>query len=176
MEFVSVNVKEYVLKGIKAGIFKPFPAEKFSRIFARQGTIGEEVSTYSNGIIETTNVVTLDEKTNQAGWIATKTVNGEAVVDQFGHKNEWIIDDSTFKEKYELDPENPQMYKPTGGILMFVQIPHNIKFTAPWGEEMNILAGGYLNITNLDNIYGLQENDFTETYAIVDDTKKEKTP
>lgn len=34
---------------------------------------------------------------------------------------------------------------------------------------MTIKSGGYLNITNLDDIYGIQEAEFKETYASCDE-------
>ncbi len=169
-DFIYVNVKEYVENGIKVDQLVPREAEKFARIIARQGQVGEKVVTYSTqGMIETTNEVELDPTTNQPGWIATKTENGEPIVDEFGHLNQWIISDSTFKKRYEVDPENPELCRPKSGPQIFVQIPHNISFDGPWGEVMNIRAGGYLNITDLNKIYGIQERDFNDTYRFTEE-------
>lgn len=175
IDYILVNIKEYVCEGLRNGFLIPKEAKKNARIFARQGIPGEKVITYStNGLIETTNTVQLDLETNQPGWIATKVENGVVLLDEFGNRNEWIIPDSVFKKKYEIDSENPYLFRPKGGIQLFVEIPHNIKFNALWGEEMNICAGGYLNITDIDNIYGLQERDFLETYRFLNDEKSKK--
>lgn len=167
------NIRQFVEEGVKTGVLKPVEAEKFARIIARQGQVGEVVNTYSeNGILETTNTVELDGTTQQPGWIVTKAVDGKPLVDEFGHPNEWIITDSNFKKKYEVDPENPELFRPTGGKQTFVQTPVTVTFNASWGEEMTILSGGYLNITNLEDIYGIQERDFHDTYQLVDEQNK----
>lgn len=36
-----------------------------------------------------------------------------------------------------------------------------------WGGEMKIEAGGWLNITNPSDIYGISKRDFEDTYRIV---------
>ena len=81
---------------------------------------------------------------------------------------QYLLKDSTFKKKYEVLDEFNSIYKPKGGVQIFIQIPDNISFTAPWGEEMNIEKGGYLNITDKNDIYGVQEKEFKETYAECD--------
>lgn len=40
-----------------------------------------------------------------------------------GHSNQWIIEDSKFVKKYEIDENNSMLFKPTGGIQTFVEIP-----------------------------------------------------
>jgi hypothetical protein len=172
-DFIKVDSREFAVKGMENGDLVPVTAVKFARIIARQGTVGEEVQTYTQGgLLEKTAIVALDEKTQQPGWIATKVdENGEVIVDEFNHKNEWIIDDSTFKRKYEIDPENPGLFKPVGGPQKFVQLPVNVTVTQ-WGSEMNIEAGGWLNVTNLDDVYGISQRDFEDTYRIVEEQPK----
>ena len=89
------------------------------------------------------------------------------MIDNNGHKNQWIIKDSVFKGKYEVDPNNIGIYKPTGGKQIFIQIPDNIIVTQ-WGSEMKVSSGGYINITNPDDMYVIQERDFNDTYRIID--------
>ena len=113
--------------------------------------------------------VTIDEQTQEPGWIATKVnENGEPIIDNNNHLNNWIIDDSTFKKKYEVDPENPNLCKPKGGPQTFVEIPDNIILNQ-WGEDMAIAAGGYINITNPDDMYGISQRDFEDTYKYIDE-------
>ena len=65
----------------------------------------------------------------------------------------------SFKKKYEIDPENPSLCRPKGGPQIFVQITDNI-IVNQWGSDMQIAAGGYINITNVDDMYGISERDF----------------
>lgn len=172
-EFIKVRVQDYVKKLLENGE-QPFEAVKFARIIARQGTVGEEVTTYSQGgIVEKVASVELDEKTQQPGWVVTKAdEEGNAIVDEFGHTNTWIISDSTFTKKYEQAAG--AVYKPKGGVQVFIRIANNITLTQ-WGSEMNIAEGGYINITNVDDMYGISERDFTDTYKRVEsDTKKKE--
>ena len=168
-EFKKVNVYEYVKEGLVSGKLVPIEAEKFARIIARQGNVGEVVVSWSvdkdgNEIKEKEDVVTLDKDTNNPGWIATKLdENGYPLKDKNGHLNQWIIADSTFKKKYEIDEQNPSVFKPVGGPQIFVQIPDNI-ILEQWGSEMKIAAGGYINITKVDDMYGISERDFNDTY------------
>ena len=45
-----------------------------------------------------------------------------------------------------------------------VRVAENICFEAPWGGEMRIQEGGYLNIDNMDGIYGINPEEFKETH------------
>ena len=172
-KFIKVNVNEYVKNGLLDGTLVPRNAIKFARIVARQGIVGEVVETYTaNGILEKKSLVELDKITNQPGWIVTKVdENGQIIIDEYGNKNEWIIDDSVFKKKYEIDPENPSLYKPIGGPQIFVEIPDDITLQQ-WGSEMNIEKGGYINITNVDDMYGISKRDFDDTYRFVEEENK----
>jgi len=178
-EFKKVEVVSYVKQGLESGNLVPIQAEKFARIVARQGEVGEEVTSWSvdtsgNEVKEKVATVGLDKETNMPGWIATKAdANGNIVIDNNNHSNQWIIDDSTFKRRYEIDPENPTLFRPTGGIQIFVQIPENITLFQ-WGSDMQIAAGGYINITNPDDMYGISKRDFDDTYAVVPNETSKK--
>lgn len=156
------NIKSYVQKLVD--VSKPERYAKFALITAVQGKVGQRLETVmKNGLVETVNIVSVDEKTNQSDWIITNP-SGE----------QYLVKDSTFKKKYEaLDLDN-NVYKPKGGVCIFVQTNEDISFVAPWGEKMNISKGGYLNITNLDDIYGVQQDEFNETYAECDKNGKFK--
>ena len=66
------------------------------------------------------------------------------------------------------------VYKPKGGPQIFVPIVMDV-ILEQWGGEMKIEAGGWLNITNPDDIYGISERDFYDTYRFVDDVTLTKT-
>ena len=156
------DIKGYVENLVKTTSPKRYV--KFATIIAVQGKVGEKVVTMmNNGLTETENIVSVDERTNKPDWIITN------------HSGErYIVNDTFFNKKYEpLDLEN-NVYKPKGGVCLFVQIKEDISFVAPWGEIMNIAKGGYLNITNLNDIYGVQEKEFNETYAECDKNGKFK--
>lgn len=175
--YIKVEIASYVKKGIENGTMTPRQAEKFARIIARQGTIGETVISWSvdaqgNEIQEKIAQVQADVQTNEPGWIATKVdEHGNIIIDNNGHVNQWIIDDSTFKKKYEIDPESPNLCKPKGGTQVFVQITDNIILNQ-WGSDMKIAAGGYINITNTDDMYGISQRDFEDTYRFTDELSK----
>lgn len=148
------NIARYVAEHIATGEMVPALYEKTARIQAVQGTVGEEVvTTMKNGLVETKNVVHLDEKTGNPGWIVTNP-DGE----------KYIVEDSVFQKKYEIDPENPAQYKPVGGPVQCVVVNEDISFLAPWGEEMNIAAGGVLVLAGENDIYGIQAEEFARTY------------
>lgn len=169
-EFNKVDAKEYAQNIILKQGVKPKAAQKFSRIVARPGIVGERITTYTKtGLVETVNEVKLDPQTNKPGWVVAKVIDGEVAIDEYGHKNEWIISDSTFSKKYDIDPEDNGLYKPKGDAQLFIQINENITFPSPWGGDMNIKAGGYLNVTNMNKVYGVAEEEFKETYKFIEE-------
>lgn len=147
MDYIKVDVLEYVKQGIESGTMQPIVAEKFARIIARPGVLGEEVVTWSvdsdgRAIKEKVDTVKIDEKTGKPGWVVTKAnETGEAVIDNNGNTNTWIIDDSTFQKKYEMDVQMNGIFKPTGGPQTFVPITDNI-ILEQCGSEMQIASGG----------------------------------
>lgn len=176
-DYKKVDKIDYVKNGIENGTMIPIQAEKIARIVAKQGNLGDTVITWSvdangNPIEEKIAQVKLDPETNQPGWIVTKVdEEGNAIVDSNGMYNQWIIDDSVFKKRYEIDPENPILFKPKCGLQTFVEIKDNI-ILDQWGSEMKIAAGGFINITNIDDIYGISKRDFEDTYKLKDELEK----
>ena len=168
-DYTKVDIVEYVKKGIEEGTMVPREAYKFARIIAKQGKVGETVISWSadsigNEVKEKVAQVELDGETKEPGWIVTKVDEaGNIIVDNNNHPNQWIIADSTFKKKYEVDSDNPTLFKPKGGPQIFVQITDDI-ILSQWGMEMKIAKGGYINITNPNDMYGISKRDFDDTY------------
>lgn len=134
--------------------YQPKYYAKSARISARPGKVGEEITTkMKDGHKETTNVVE-----NEGDMVATNP-SGE----------QYIIPAETFANKYEPDPNNPGRYRPIGGAQEFITLDENVMFRAPWGQQMFIKKGGVLNITKRDDIYGIQQAEFQETYAPCDE-------
>ena len=174
-----VEVTKYVKELLESGIL-PITAVKNGCILARDGVVGEQIETWSEkdgeACLERVSSVTLDPKTGKPGHVVTKaTKTGEAIVDKHGHTNDWIIDDSVFQRKYVAAPERGQgVYIPAGGPQIFIEIQEDITIHQ-WGEEMTIGKGGYINITNVDDMYGISARDFTDTYEIIQPSVKSKT-
>lgn len=152
------NIKEYLTEGLKSGRFQSKTYQKSGEITARVGKIGEEIFTVmANGLQETKNTVTEDEK-GCPGWVVTNST-GE----------EYIVSDSVFKKKYERIAGTENRYKPIWNPITAAQINENICFNAPWGETQNLIAGGYLVFNkDFDDVYGIQEEEFVETYGIIE--------
>ncbi len=149
---IKIEPKKYVEEQLKKGAKTALYA-KTARIQARVGIIGEIVTTVmKDGLKETQNQV------KEKGDMVATNPGGE----------HYIIDAKTFAKKYELDPANKKLYRPKGGAQKFLVVKEDVEFVAPWGEKMNIKAGGVLNITNLDDIYGIQKDEFEQTYALCD--------
>ena len=178
--YKKVDTVKYVSEGIKSGMLVPVQAVKYARIVARPGVLGEEIISWSvdsegNEVKERVSKVSTDATTGNPGWVVTKVDEmGNTIIDKNGHSNQWIIEDSKFVKKYEVDPENPALFRPTGGVQVFVEIPEDLTLFQ-WGGEYNIARGGYINITNPDDMYGISERDFDDTYRIINQDKKTKT-
>lgn len=177
--YKKVEVLEYVKEGLLSGELVPFVAEKFARPIIRQGVVGEEVVTWSvdkdgKAIVEKVDVVSIDPKTGQPGWVITKAENGMPVVDEHGHLNQWINSDSEYHKRYEPVPELGEgVHKPVGGPQIFVQLSEGLCIRQ-WGKTMNVDAGGYVNITNLGDIYAISGRDFDDIYKRVQPSSKVK--
>ncbi len=122
---------------------------KFARVLAREAKEGEVIETIlTDGHRETSN------KANAGDWIVTNP-GGES----------YIVPANKFGKKYEPAPELGEgWFKPTGGIAKFIQISENISFICSWGEAQNMRAGSFISITSLDDIYGIAEQEFYDTY------------
>ena len=100
-------------------------------------------------------------------WIATKAdASGSPVADCHAHLNQWIIGDSTFRRKYTAIPGHPDLYKPIGGPQHFVLLSEAIHIVQ-WREEWNVDAGGYINITDPEDLYVISGRDFSDTYQVI---------
>ena len=80
---------------------------------------------------------------------------------------QYIISAETFKKKYEIDPNNLKVYRPKGGAQQFLRLDEDIDFVAPWGEDMHMKSGDFINVTDREkgDIYGIGQKEFFETYG-----------
>lgn len=173
-EFTRVNIYEYVKQGMANGTLTPFVAIKKTGVLSRKEEVGTTVETWTvdaNGEAYLEKTGTVGE--NQS--VVTKTdINGEVIV-QGGHVNEWIIDDAKLAAKYDAveTREDGQVYcRPKGVEQVFVPVVNDI-IIDQWGDEnFKIPAGGYINITNIDDFYGISAKDFNDTYVISEESPK----
>lgn len=168
--YKKVDVLSYVSEKIKDGSLSFNEAVKFKRIIAVQGNPEDKIKTIlADGTVETEErVVGIDEKTGQPNWVV-KNVCGHEM---------WIITDSVFKKKYELDPEQEGVYKPKGGVMLAAQIDEDLEITPPmWGGDIQrVNAGGYLLMdpTNPTDVYAIGEDEFNDTYKFTSTPKQKK--
>ena len=168
-DFIRVDVRDYVNKGIENGDLVPFWAIKYGRVRARRGNTGEVVNTYTDGgILERENQVSVDPQTGNPGWILTKcTPDGEIIIDEYGNKNEWIMDDSDFILEYSMVPNMDGVFMSVDGPQLFVQVLTDMVMVQ--GEkEMHVECGGFINITDYSSCYAISERDFNDTYRVMD--------
>ena len=147
------EVQQLLAKDMRHVLFRPQATyEKFARIQAVQAQGGEPIETVlANGTRETTNVA------KKGDWIVTNP-GGE----------QYIVPGDKFPKKYEAAPELGEgWFKPAGGPQQFVKIHQDMTITAPWGEQQVLKKGAYLNVTNPNDIYGVAEAEFHDTYNMV---------
>lgn len=170
VDYEVIDVRAYVselnLRGANTVFARKSQAS--GGVIARKSSPGEKVEVYTNdGNLEAVEVC------GEGQWILTKAdSDGNPIIDDYGHTNTWRVDDDVFKSKYEVKNMTPSGYVlPVSNPQMFIQIDKNVAIMKPWGENgalvpQTIAAGGYLNITNLDDIYGIAVAEFNETYTV----------
>ncbi len=165
-EYIKINVKDYVGKLLNKNS-DTIDAVKKARVIARKGKVNEKIISWSqdsegNEIVEKVAIVD-----NDSSYILTKADSeGNPIVDKNGHTNEWVVSSEVFEKKYEVDYND--VFKPKGGIQKFIRIQDNI-ILEQWGSEMKIAVGGYINITDENDMYGISERDFNDTYKTLEE-------
>lgn len=171
--FVRINPLEYAKKGIESGQFKPVVAVKATPVLVRRGVVGEEVVTYSqDGIVEKVDTVKIDEATGLPQMVLTKLdKDGNVVVDEYGHENSWIYLNT--QDQFEIDyPTQLRdgVYVPSAKPRILVPIVMDVVITQ-WGNDEYIAAGGWLNITDVNDIYGASQRDIEDTHIFMGEAK-----
>ena len=89
----------------------------------------------------------------------------------------WIMDAETYKLKYEPQSDSTVecFSKPVGGEQTFARVDRPIALIVSWANDgiQTLEAGSYINITNPDDVYGVNSKDFKDTYDInkIEDVK-----
>ena len=77
---------------------------------------------------------------------------------------QYILTEEKFKEKY-IPAKQKGVYVSKPIPQKFIQIKEDIEFMAPWGAPQFIKKGGFLNVSDLENVYGVAQKEFLETYS-----------
>lgn len=166
--YKKVDIESYVRDGLESGKLIPFWAIKKGKVRMRKANDGEEIITWSSDSLgnEVKEKVAKAEKDDL---ILTKVdESGKAIVDKNNHLNEWIVKKETFMEKYEPDIEGTGLFKPIVKEQLFVRINDDIILN----NNMKIAQGGYINITNALDMYGVSKRDFLDTYEVIKEENK----
>ena len=131
---------------------------KFARVQAVQAKGGEEIVTIlADGTRETQNVAKAGE------WIVTNP-GGE----------KYIVPEAKFAKKYEKALDlGDGWFKPKGAPQDFREIKQDITMMASWGEEQFLRKGAHINVTDINDLYGVAEDEFRGTYKTVKQLYKE---
>ncbi len=160
--FRTINPVEYVINNFFESGRAPVISRKHAEVTAVRGEVGEIVKTIlKNGTVETVNTVKIDSETGKPGWIATG-IGGE----------KYIIEDSEFTKRYEPVPEKENTFKSNALPVCTFRVDENVKFTAPWGQELYLEKGGYLVCNNTGEIWGVAKDEFEATYTECIDSEK----
>lgn len=162
--FEVVDAKAYAKSQLVAGA-QVVVAEKAGRVLARPAKEGEQIDVWTkNGNFEGS------ETAHEGEMILTRADdNGQPVLDSYGHNNSWKMSAEKFMAKYDTTHPDPETgaFKPAGAPQTFVQVGKDISLKASWGEVQNIRQGGYLNITDPKDVYGIAREEFQETYKVL---------
>ena len=125
---------------------------KFARVQAEQAKGGEEIVTkLADGLTETRNVA------KPGDWIV-KNPGGER----------YIVPGDKFAKKYEAAADLGEgWFKPTGKPQQFRQIKQDMVITASWGEKQVLRKGSFINVTDMNDLYGVAEKEFNDTFRTV---------
>lgn len=167
-DFKNVDIRSYAESLSKSNGYVKVAATKHGCVAARHvlDPNGEDLTTYvQDGTVETIN------HANCGDWILTAVDpdTGKPVLDAAGRTNTWAVPDETFKKKYDTSRfDKNGNFSPKGGTQTFARLPEDVSFSAPWGEQQNVKAGGYINITDPEDIYGIARDEFYQTYDVRD--------
>lgn len=143
-------------------------AQKKACLIVRPAIEGEQIVVYNAA-----GEVEANETCTAGNWVVKSVdLDGVPILTDAGQENIWQMTDKTFKKKYDTANIQPNGFvKPKGGLQTFLQVQENICLYVPWGEggapiPQVIDKGGYINVTNLDDLYGISGGDFDNLYAV----------
>jgi hypothetical protein len=127
-------------------------AQKTAKVTAEFVEAGSSVSTVmKDGHVETNNIAP------EGGAMKVTNPSGE----------QYLVSPEKFASRYSKTDAGD--YAPIAEPVQVMFIDENVSFTAPWGEEMRIKAGGVLVNAGPGDVYGIQPEEFNETYSVLGD-------
>lgn len=117
----------------------------------------------------------VQETAKPGDWVITRAYkDGTSYVDKNGNTDTQLINEETLAKKYIgwlEQGENVWMFESDSQYQDFMRVSENVALSVP-GENgapvtQYIKEGGWLNITDMNNVYGIAEQEFAETYDIV---------
>tara|TARA_R100000687_G_C6443407_1_gene161690 strand:+ start:837 stop:1349 length:513 start_codon:yes stop_codon:yes gene_type:complete len=120
--------------------------QKTAIVRAHPVPAGTQITTrMANGLVETQNVSKAEITmlvTNPAG-------------------EQYLVAVEKFKKRYDA---RGSFYAPKAAPVKSIPLYEDVRFTAPWGEEMRIACGGVLVRAGEHDIYGIQGPEFEGAY------------
>lgn len=80
---------------------------------------------------------------------------------------QYLVDTAKFESIYETADENG-FFVPKPDPRKVMNVEENVAFTAPWGTPMYIKKDGVLVHGGVKDIYGIQPDEYAETYSPVE--------
>lgn len=146
-EFKIIDPKTYVNWSQAQWAQKSQERGRVQAEFVEKGTAVETIM--ANGHVETTKTA------GENGGYRVTNPTGE----------QYLIEPSKFESRYE--ESEPGIFVPKFDPVKVCLVNENVTFDAPWGGAMNIQAGGVLVYGGDNDIYGIQPDEFAETYDII---------
>ena len=156
--YVEACLKDMTSKGIE-----PKLAVKDCVVKARKGQVGEKVLTQCFVEVDDKEYI-LEETQNEV------KVEGSMVV-QNPDGEEYIVKPEAFEKKYDPTQSSDEFKPKQGEPIKLITTPHNIVFQSPWGTPMIAVKGSKLNISNMEDIYAIQNVCFKNTYKEIEKEK-----
>lgn len=140
----------------------------------------DNVSTTIHGHVETVN------DARAGDWIVYNTGNidpnsipgytnmsvEEKILSRAERAECYILDDATFRSTHETPRSlaHGVLAAPKSEPRHAMTLPFNAVFTAPWGKDAFIKAGGYI-VRNNDKVYGIEQSTMHHTFGAINETK-----
>ena len=140
-------------------------AEKIACLLARKSIPGQEITVWTEDGCEAVEI-------GQSGFWTTISVTPEKkpILNSAGKMNIWQQSDENLRKKYDVENmEEDGFVRPKGGPQRFIRVDEDIALMKPWGKNGELVpqficAGGWLNITDISNVYGIGAKEFEKTY------------
>lgn len=140
----------------------------------------DNVSTTINGHVETVN------EAHAGDWIVFNIGNidpsripgyanmsaEEKILSRAERVEHYILDDSTFRSTHDTPRSlaHGVLAAPKSDPRRAMTLPFNAVFSAPWGRDEFVKAGGYI-VKHNNKIYGIEQSTMHHTFGTIDETK-----